>query len=129
MSDTCWFNISFPRADLPKFNKVLEDQMWRGQFRDEDNGDDGEVNAIIYEANYGWYEEIQRLAKAGLTFTVSHGAGGEYGPCVYACYQGDLVACSADWVGNPIVPVGKDGVDEKALEACMKFHQIVLNIG
>jgi len=99
--------------------------MWKGQFWDEEEGDDGEVNATIYEANYGWYEEIHALAEAGLTFTVSHGAGGEYGPCVYACYQGDLVECSADWDGNPVAPVGKDGVDKKALEACMKYHRLV----
>jgi len=117
--------MGFPRTDLPKFNKVLKDELWDGVFWDEENGDDGQVNAIIYEANYGWYVEIQALAKAGLTFTVSHGAGGTYGPCVYACYKGDLVSCSADWDGNPVAPVGKDGVDEKALEACMKYQRLV----
>lgn len=125
MGDRCWLNITFPRVDLPKFNEVLADRMWKGQFWDEEDGDDSKVNAIIYEANYGWYDEVQALAEAGLTFTVSHGAGGEYGPCVYACYEGDLVGCSADWEGNPVAPVYKDGVDRKALEACMKYHQLV----
>ncbi len=128
MGDRCWLQMSFPRKDLPRFNEILENHVWEGCFWDEDSGDDEEVNAIIYEANYGWYDEIQALAKAGLSFTVSHGAGGEYGPCVYACYEGELVGCSADWEGNPVAPIHKDGVDENALKACMKYHHLVEKI-
>jgi len=102
--------------------------MWKGQFWDEEEGDDGEINATIYEANYGWYEEIHALAEAGLTFTVSHGAGGEYGPCVYACYEGDLVGCSADWEGTPVVPVGKNGMNQRHLKNAGKYYRIVEEI-
>ena len=128
MSDTCWLNMTFPRKDLPAFNKVLKDQIWDNghetAFWDEDNGDDSLVDAIIYEANYGWYDEIQALAKAGLSFLVGHGAGGEYGPCAYACYQGDLAECSTDYDGNPVAVVNSDGT-VTGVENCMKYHRLV----
>ena len=125
MSDTCWLNIEFRKEDLPKFNEVLE---YENEFWDEAQLDEEEIRATVYEANYGWYNEIQDLAKAGLTFTVSHGAGGEYGPCVYACYKGDLAGCSADWGGTPVVPVAKEGVDEGYLEECMRYYRILKRV-
>jgi len=64
MSDTCYLQISFPRKDLPKFNEVLKDELYDGVFWDDDVGNEYQVDAIIYEANYGWYKEIEALAKA-----------------------------------------------------------------
>ena len=125
MSDTCYLQISFPRKDLPKFNEVLKDELYDGVFWDEDIGDDYQVEAIIYEANYGWYDQIRALASAGLTFSVFHGAGAEYGPCVYACYKGELVGCSADWDGNPVVPVTKGVLHKVAYQDCLKYWELM----
>ena len=125
MSDRCWLSIEFRKEALPKFNEILE---YENEFWDEAEMDEETIQATIYEANYGWYNEIQALAKAGLTFTVSHGAGGEYGPCVYACHKGDLVECSADWDENPVVAVTEGGVNERHLEECMKYHRILKKI-
>ena len=124
MSNTCFLEITFPKADLPKFNKILKKEIYNNVFWDDEIGDDNHIHAIIYEANYGWYNEIHALAAAGLTFTVSTGPGGDYGPCIYACYQGDLVECSADWDGNPVIIVGPKGIDESELNEAIKYHQI-----
>ena len=125
MSDTCWLRLTFPRKDLPKFNEVLKDELWDGVFWDEDNGDEGIIEAIVYEAHNGWYYQIHALAKAGLSFEVFHLAGASYGPCVYACYKGELVMCSSDWHGNPVAIVNKDGVSEAELQNCLKYHQLL----
>ena len=125
MSDTCWLMTEFREEDLPKFNEVLE---YEHEFWDEADLDEEKIQATIYEANYGCYDEIKKLAEAGLTFTVSHRAGGEYGPCVYACYKGDLVECSADWDGTPVVTVTEGGVNKRGLEECMRYHQILRKI-
>ena len=130
MSDTCGFEIEFRREDLPKFTKVLDKHVYEGQWWDEDRSepDDKMIVAVVYEANYGWYDELQSLAAENLSFTARHGDGGEYGPCVYACYEGDMVECNSDQEGNPNVPVYKEGVDEKALEYCMGYWELVQKI-
>jgi len=129
MSDTCYLQISFPRKDLPKFNEVLKDELYDGVFWDDDVGNEYQVDAIIYEANYGWYKEIEALAKAGLTFSVSHGAGAEYGPCVYACYKGEMVVCSADWNGHPVVSIPPSGeIPENQYQDCKRYWELISKI-
>lgn len=128
MRDRCWLEMRFPRKDLPRFNEILKDKLWEGVFWDEENGDEREVFAVVHEANYGWYDEIRALARAGLTFAASHGAGGEYGPCVYACYKGKLVGCSADWDGNPVVPVTRGCLHKVAYENCLKYWKLMEKI-
>jgi len=141
MGDRCWLQISFPKKELPRITEALN-KNWADRFKssttlniapddyedewwDEKSEDGDWVEAHVYEANYGWYGELHVLAEAGLTFTVSHGSGGEYGPCVYACYKGDLVECSADWNGCPVAAVGPDGVDEKELADCLRYHRLM----
>jgi len=126
MSDTCWFEIEFRREDLPKFTKVLEKYVWDGCWWDEDQSEpeDKTIVAVVYDANYGWYDELQSLAAEDLSFTVRHDSGGAYGPCVYACYKGDMVECNSDQEGNPCVPVYRDGIDEVALEQCRKYWEL-----
>jgi len=125
MSDTCWLNMTFRKEDLPKFKTVLQHRMYDGKFWDEEDADEDEIEATVYEANYGWYDEIESLAKEGLTFTVSHGNGGTYGPCNYACYEGDLVECNANLEENPVVLVTKGGVNQADLANCMKYYEIL----
>ena len=129
MSDTCWLRINFARKDLDKFNEVLKDEIYNGEFWDEEDGDDEEIMATIYEANHGWCREIESLAKAGLTFTVEHSAGAEYGPCAYACYHGECIDVSTDNDGTPTVIAPKGCVDEKGLSQVKKYYEILDKIG
>jgi len=128
MSDGCWFSMNFKKEDLPKFKTVLQHRMYHGKFWDEEDSDEENMDVIVYDANYGWYDEIASLADAGLIFTVSHGAGSDYGPCNYACYKGKLVGCNADSEGTPVVQVTKEGVDKQSLDNCMKYYEVLKQI-
>ena len=107
MSDTCWLRLSLPRKDLAKFNKVLKDKVYNDGFWDEDHSEENDrnIDAIIYDANYGWSDEILELAKAGLTFSGEHSAGSEYGPMAFACYKGELIDVNTDHEGTPTITV------------------------
>ena len=131
MSDTCQFYICFARKDLDKFNEVLEDEMWRGVWWNDNlnDDDDDEIDAVVYEAEKGWNNQIRELAKAKLTFYGSHSAGGDYGPMVFVCIKGDFVECSSDIDGFPVVSVGYDGFVEHQMEQAMKYWLFMNKLG
>ena len=125
MGDRCWLNISFARKDLEKFTEVLKNEVYDGAFWDEENGTEEEVFAIIYEANYGWYDQLQSLAKERLTFAAEHGAGSDYGPCAYACYLGEMIDVSTDMDSTPTVSVSKNGINGAELSNVKKYYEIL----
>jgi hypothetical protein len=128
MSDTCWLTIRFSRKDLDKFNEVLKEEIWNGRFWDEDHSEEGddEVNAVIYEANYGWSDQLQNLAEAGLTFSGEHSAGGEYGPMAFACFEGEFLDVNTDHDGSPTVTAYKRGaINEAEMERVNKYYDIL----
>lgn len=129
MGDTCSLNLRFARKDLEKFNEVLKDEIWNGTFWDEDQGDDEEVMAIIYEANYGWNNQLEKLVIASLTFIAEHSAGSEYGPMAFACYQGDYTEISIDVGSTPMVAAPNGCVDEVGLDIIRKYYKILDKIG
>ena len=130
----CNFKINFARKDLDKFNEILSGKIFTNSLGirtiwDEDQGDEKEVSAIINEVNYGWYDKIQSLAEAGLTFTISHGSGSAYGPGLYACYEGELVQCDARMDDEvPIVSVYDGGANKEELQNCAKYYEILAKI-
>ena len=127
MSDTCCLNIKFLRKDLPAFNKVLENQIWGDEhvFWDEDNGDDVLIDATVFEANYGWYDEIRNLAVAGLTFLSNHGEGSYYGRYAYVCYKGNLAECEVDFNNNPVCIVDRMGkLNRDEYNKCINYYDI-----
>ena len=128
MSDTCYLGMSFRKEDLPKFETVLQRRMYDGKFWDEEDSDEKEMNVTIYEANYGWYDEINDMAAEGLTFRAFHESGSAYGPCNYACYKGDLEECNADFDGTPIINVTKEGADPVSLAHSKKYFAILEKI-
>jgi len=128
MSDTCWLEMTFRRRDLPKLNATLEHRMCDGTFWNEEDSDEKEIIASIYEADYGWYDEIHALAKAGVTFTASSGPGSNYGPSIYACYKGKLIECNTDINETPVAQVTEKGLNEDALNNCMEYFKVLRKI-
>ena len=109
MGDTSSLTITFAKRDLPQFNEVLKDKMWNGKWWDEVWEEEGrQISCYVSEANYGWVNEIEQLAEKGLTFEAYQGSGDSYGPCVCACFQGDLLVCDSNQDGTPVVAYRKD---------------------
>lgn len=108
MSDTCCLVIVFRRDELSKFNEVLKDMIRNETFWDEDNGDEKEIIATIYEASYGWYKELEQLAEAGLTFYGNHSEGGDYEACVFAGHKKQYLCIPSNRYGYPVVCVGEN---------------------
>lgn len=114
MGDSCWFQISFARKDLDRFKEVLKDEAEDddGRFWDEEwykPGDD-KMTVVIDDANYGWSDQLEMLAKAHLTFHGEHAAGGTYGPMAFVCFKGEFVDVNTDHDGTPTVAVPKRGI-------------------
>ncbi len=105
MSDSCGLTITFRRDELKEFNEVLKDEILNEVFWNEDHGDDTEVIAVIYEAGYGWYDELKELTKAGLTFYGDHSEGGDYGACTFAGHKGKSQTVLSNRDGCPVVTV------------------------
>jgi hypothetical protein len=75
------------RKDVERFTGI--------GFRENDE-DSGLVDLVDEEANYGNYEEMQKIASEGIVFTAQHGAGGDYGPCAYVGIDGELHEAAID---------------------------------
>jgi len=100
--------MTFKRDEVKKFNEVLKDKIWIKTFWDEECGDENEIVATIYEASYGWYDELQKLAKAGLTFYGDHSEGGDYGSCTFVGHGRKYQEVSTNRDGCPVVVIGED---------------------
>jgi len=125
MGDSTWLNISLAEKDLEKFDKVLINEMWEGTWWDEAEIDDGVIFAQIYEANYGWFTQLENLAEANLTFHGSSGSGGSYGAGIFACHEGNLMEVLADHDSQPVVIVEADGnVSKSQLENVRDYLDI-----
>ena len=111
MGDRTWVNIQFMEKDLEKFNKVLINEIWGDDkvWWDDVEISDGIVFAQLWDANYGWYEQIETLANAGLTFDGGSGPGDNYSPEAFASYKGNYMSVITDYDGFPTVRVEDDG--------------------
>lgn len=125
MSDTCSLVIIFKRDELKKFKEVLEDQILEETFWNEDHGDDTEIIAVIYEAGYGWYGELNQLTEAGLTFYGDHGEGGDYGCCTFAGHKGKSRTIPSNRDGCPVVALPENlQIYEDELNDAKKYWEI-----
>jgi len=108
MSDVCCLTIIFRKDELKKFNEVLKDQIHNETFWDNEYTGETEIVATIYEANYGWQNELQELTEAGLTFHGDHAEGGDYGSCTFASYGGEYQEVPTNRDACPVVAIGED---------------------
>jgi hypothetical protein len=105
-----------------KEHKAIFEEMG---FNEEDEHDDGSIQMVDEQANYGHYSDLVDGDLEGIPFIASHSAGGEYGPSNYASDGEKVDSCSADHDGNEIVVVRSDGtIDPVNLENVRRFQSM-----
>jgi hypothetical protein len=79
------------------------------------------------EANYGHWEPLQELAKAGVPFFGWHDAGGEYDGCVLASDGTEYAdALCAAHESRPLAPVNADGsIDSDRLNEAKRYYEVL----
>lgn len=129
--DQTRFEITFSRDDLEKFNEILAEHMeggtwWNDLLTDEPGAP---ITAVRHQANYGWHDELKKLAEAKLPFIAFHDSGTDYGACTYASYGGEMAECNADITGTPNCPITKDcRPDALSYKQCIKYWLLVRKI-
>ncbi len=115
MGDRCWLSIEVKEGDLTKFEaeflKLKNDSWQNHALFCEYNTVDGVTTCIEEEANYGYYSELESIAKTGVLFRGYHTSGGDYGEMslasdgenIHYCYVSD---------GLELVPANGSGDKE-----------------
>ncbi len=79
MGDTCSLQVRLHNKDVKRFCEAIKEgdpDTWAcGIYEHAGNSKLYDVE----EVNYGWYDELDAAAKAGIIFTGWHGTGGDYG--------------------------------------------------
>lgn len=130
MGDTCNLIINLRKNDLEGFNKILEKQMWKGKWYDEDLSKDPEIiTAMVGEANYAWMSERKDLAKANFTFHGSHGMGDDYNSKVFVCFEGEYFEITTTTNGRLLCYVTNDGIlKEGEAETVQGYFRVLSQI-
>lgn len=119
MGDRVYMRVACRREDAPQFEKL-------GFVEDETEGEIA-ISMVDAEANYGHWEPLQKLAKAGVPFFGWHDSGGEYDGCVLASdgmeYADAL--CTAH-ESRPVAPVNPDGsIDSDRLNEAKRYYEVL----
>jgi hypothetical protein len=111
--------ITCRREDAPHFEKL-------GFVEDETEGETA-ISMVDAEANYGHWEPLQGLAKAGVPFFGWHDAGGEYDGCVLASDGMEYAdALCAAHESRPLAPVNADGsIDSDRLNEVNRYYDVL----
>jgi hypothetical protein len=121
MGDSCYFKMTVLKEDVKQINEIMFGDDSDGCWAEVDDNNDGTVTLIDYDANYGYHDQREKLAEAGIIFEGFHGPGGEYGECHFACYDGSHIAVSSV-EGGPVVSVSRSGANEEALKCVHKYY-------
>ena len=84
MGDRTTLNVYCLEKDKKAVDRVLRSQS-------VDVYEDGIVCLAVDDADDGGADDLHKLAGKGLSFYGSHGAGGNYGSKLFACFRGELV--------------------------------------
>ena len=110
MGDRCYLEMTLRRADLDRFAPHVDakpgEEWW--DHLDDHPETPGLVNVSVYEANYGWLDERQEAAKAGIAFTGTHGEGGCYGAYAFVAVDGEMNEAPLNHDGHLIIAVDDD---------------------
>jgi hypothetical protein len=119
MRDRVYMRITCRREDAPRFEKL-------GFVEDETEGEVA-TSMVDAEANYGHWEPLQELAKAGVPFFGWHDAGGEYDGCVLASDGMEYAdALCTTHEPRPLAPVNADGsIDSDLLNEAKRYYEVL----
>lgn len=121
MSDTCIFDMVILKEDKEKVDEIIFGKAV--EWPEENDNENGTITLVEYEANYGYYDQCRKLAKAGIVFSGYNSAGGGYGQGVFACYNGHLAEANAIEDG-PVALVNCNGnIDETSLKNAQDYYQ------
>lgn len=131
MGDRCYLQFDIAKKDYAKVVEVLAnlDPGNTDSMSEIGTQDEGRITIEVVEANYGWHDELKALAEAGLTFSGSHGSGGNYGGMHFACWKGQYAECDGSETGLIMCPVVLDGennprIDEAAFENIKEYCRL-----
>jgi len=129
MSDSCWFSIAVKNEDIEEFKKIFI--PLKNYPADEEYEDEHYTEFIFYEANYGFYTEIEDLQTKDINFRGRHGNGGDFGSMRFAQYNNMFDEINTDYDGNISISAnnatGKITVDKLiAAEEFAKLDQKVI---
>jgi hypothetical protein len=71
MGDRCYLEMTIAAIDLTKFRKIVGEANHKIE--------NGIASITDEEANYAWYDELNKLAKENIPFYGWNGEGGDYG--------------------------------------------------
>lgn len=124
MSDECSLGLRIRRSDLDTLKKIVD----RDEFDEEQDidGQPGIVEIQVYEANWGWDDELRQLASRGIPFTGWHGRAMSYGESSF-CGWGERFYIVDSVEGGIVADVFfKDGVPTLApycIEAIKEYRE------
>lgn len=114
MGDRCSLTIHMRKDDLPRFAKAAgEDLEFLKNCVTIDDRSGVVLN--VEEANYGWIEERENAAKAGISFVGGHDAGCTYSSCRFAAHGGKMIDIT-DVDGDPAVAVHRSCTNRQCVE-------------
>lgn len=119
MGDRVYMRIVCRREDAPHFERL-------GFVEDEAESAIA-LSMVDEEANYGHWEPLQQLAKAGVPFFGWHDPGGEYDGCVLASDGVEYAdALSTTHEARPVAPVNPDeSIDFGRLSEAKCYYKIL----
>jgi hypothetical protein len=110
MGDRCFLEMTIRREDLPKFARHVDakpDEEWWDDLHDHPSNP-RLVSVSVNEANYGWLDERQEAAEAGIPFFGSHDEGGCYGGYAFAAMDGEMNEAPLNHDGYLVIAVDDD---------------------
>ena len=127
MGDRCYVEITYEAEDDALLKEHLEFD------KDEEFEQQEEVLGIIEgsdcDVNYGYYNQLQKAAAAGVVFIASNGAGSDYGPGYMLGFEGKSYYHGVTFDGGLAVEVSKDGnVSDSQMVAVREFLAIQAKI-
>lgn len=121
MGDRCWLCMTFRKEDE---NAIVEDlgDPWYDELSNEG---DSWREVCVNEANYALFDQRKALAKSGVCFLGFHGGGGEYGPALFASFDGEHADVPAI-DGVAAVRVDEDGTpNHQELRDVWRYYQLL----